>query len=701
MALTRGPGLTNGRRLVRGFGVLVFAAGLVQSGARVVGTRFEPVLITPAVVAVLLGWLTSRLPLMFRAVAQAAGFVASGLAVAFTAGGHASDFTKGLTNGPRQVITTAWPSPRFVTIFVALGALIYVATAVAIDLAMRWRWRALAIAPLTIGLVVLIAAGSPDGPQWQAVVAATAAAFILLWIGLDDRVASIRSGVPVVVATGLAALVATLGVSVAVDARANPRHGQSANRELALLDPLAEVTAQQKATPARNLYEVKSSALTSMRRWRLAALDVYNGESWSASGKLTPVGNRLDTGTAAPDASVTITARDTDTSLWVSPGRVLRSSSPVETDAQRRVVRIIGTGRPAVTIFTVEAATTFDASSDGSLGSIQPTEIESSYLQFARNLLGGSTTGTIASQVVKLATTLHDAYKYDSNRTGGVQQKLIDDFLRNDKIGNAEQFVTAFVLLARSLGVDARVATGYEIQPASTSATISTSDAIAWPEVRVNGVWMAVDVLPPDTPDLGKAETPAARPVTPAAGQPIDPPEIDNPTSDEPVQTPPVVRSPSRWAEVRVWLLRGGLFTGLLLWPFVVFAIVVTWRKVRRRRGLHAADPARRVSTAWVLATDALVDAGATLHVSHTNAELVAVGAQVQPTAGPPLGRLQRHADAVTFTSTPCDADRAADAVEQLHTLESNIRNSSTRWWRWKWWLSTRSLRSRTQSPLR
>ena len=700
MELARGPGLTNGRRLVRALGVLVFAAGLVQSAARVVGTRFEPVLITPAVVAVALGWLTSRLPLLFRAVMHVAGFVAAEFAVALTAGGHASDFTKGLTNGPRQVVTTAWPSPRFVTIFVALGALIYVATAVGIDLAMRWRWRALAIVPLAVALVALIAAGAPDGPQWQAVVAGTAAAFILLWIGLDDRVPSIRAGAPVVVAAGLAALIATLGISVAVDARANPRHGEPANRELALLDPLAEVTAQQKTTPPLPLYKVKSSSLQSMHRWRLAALDVYNGESWSASGKLTPVGNRLDAGTAAADAAVTITALDTDTTLWVSPGLLLRSSTPVETDSQRRVVRILGAARPAVTTFTVEPATTFDSTANVSPGSIQPTEIESSYLQFARNLLGG-TGGTIAQQVGKLATALHDGYKYDSARTGGVQQNLIDKFLRNSKVGNAAQFVTAFVLLTRSLGVDARVATGYEINPTSTSDTIFTGNAVAWPEVRISDRWMAVDLLPEDTPNQGTPQTPAARPVTPAAGQPIEPPQIDTPNSDEPAPTPSVTTQQSGWEEVRVWLLRGGLFTGLLLWPLVVFAIVVTSRKLRRRRGLHAADPARRVSTAWVLATDALVDAGATLQSSHTNAELVAVGSQVQPAAGPPLGRLQRHADAVTFTSAPCDADRAADAVEQLHSVETNIRNSSTRWWRWKWWLSTRSLRSRTQSPLR
>ena len=98
-----------------------------------------------------------------------------------------------------------------------------------------------------------------------------------------------------------------------------------------------------------------------------------------------------------------------------------------------------------------------------------------------------------------------------------------------------------------------------------------------------------------------------------------------------------------RWTAVRIWVLRGGLFTGLLLWPLVVFAAVVTWKKIRRRKGLKAPDPARRVSTAWTLATDALVDAGAVLQTSHTNAELVEAGIKTQPGAGPPLGRLQRQ----------------------------------------------------------
>ena len=108
-----------------------------------------------------------------------------------------------------------------------------------------------------------------------------------------------------------------------------------------------------------------------------------------------------------------------------------------------------------------------------------------------------------------------------------------------------------------------------------------------------------------------------------------------------------------------MWALRGGVFTGLLLWPLVLFAAIVTWKKVRRRKGLKAEDPARRVSTAWTLATDALVDAGAHLQTSDTNAQLVEAGVKTQPAAGPSLGRLQRHADAVTFATASCDPKRA------------------------------------------
>ncbi|MGZ4792919.1 MAG: hypothetical protein ACXWBO_13725, partial [Ilumatobacteraceae bacterium] len=100
MELAPGPGLTNGRRLVRAVAVLVFAIGLAISGARVVGTRFEPVLLVPAVLAVLVGWVTSRLPLIARGIGQVVVFVGAGVSVAYASDGTVADFGHGLLDGP-------------------------------------------------------------------------------------------------------------------------------------------------------------------------------------------------------------------------------------------------------------------------------------------------------------------------------------------------------------------------------------------------------------------------------------------------------------------------------------------------------------------------------------------------------------------------------------------------------------------------
>jgi transglutaminase-like putative cysteine protease len=696
VALIPGPRLTNGRRLVRGLAVTVFGSGLALSGARVVGSRLQPVLFIPVALAVLVGWSTSRLPAMVRIVGQVAAFAGSGVLVAYGAHGTKSDLGHGLVDGPRQVLTTRWPSPQWPTIYVALAALIFIAVAGSIELAMRVRWRALAIIPCLSAAVALLAVGSPDGPQWAPVVCGAAAMFVLLWIGLDDRVSSVRWVAPVALLTGLAALLTTVGVALTV--RADPRHDEAANQQLSLLDPLAVVAAQHNAEPPRPLFTVSSPSLDLLTHWRTAVLDVYNGESWTATGRLTPVGNKVAPGNGSPQATVAMTALTDESPLWAMPGALLRTSQAIETDADQRIVRVVGSRRPTSNTVVVEPTVSFDPARSASLSTIKQSDIESTYRPLATQQAGD---GTFAAQVASLASVLKTDYTFDSKSPGGVQQKNMDFFLKDTKVGNQDQFVTGFVLLARSLGIDARVATGYILQPGGTSAQISTAQAQSWPEVHTAAGWAAVDVMPADRHPDGQSQSGAAPSQTPQAAQPPRTADEKPIASNDSVDSPVAVVAPDRWVTARLWALRGGLFSGLLLWPIAVFAAIVTWKKRRRRKGLKSTDLARRVSTAWVLATDALVDAGATLQASQTNAELVEAGVSTQPGAGPSLGRLQRHADAVTFTSAPCDPARAADAIEQLRVIESSIRSSSSQWWRWKWWLSTRSLRRLTQSPLR
>ena len=97
---------------------------------------------------------------------------------------------------------------------------------------------------------------------------------------------------------------------------------------------------------------------------------------------------------------------------------------------------------------------------------------------------------------------MRDEFVLDSRvQGGGLQLALIDRFLRDTQRGTAEQFATAFVLLARSLGIEARVATGF-VAPESAEATqatrpgdvleLSSADAAVWPEVQLgDGRWLA------------------------------------------------------------------------------------------------------------------------------------------------------------------------------------------------------------------
>ena len=698
MALAqRAPRLANGRRIVRASAVMVFGTGLALSGARVVGTRLEPILLVPVLVASLVGWLTARLTMVARVACQVVAFVGSGMIVTYASDGTAADFAHGLLARAASARHDQLAEPEVRDDLRrarsadlcrrggvhGAGHAHPVARAGSCARSCPPWWRSSPSAHLT-------------GSQWAPVLCAAVGAFLLLWIGFDDRVASMRAGAWLAVLIGVATLAASL--AVAISHRADPRHTDDVNRELSLLDPLSEVAAQLNAAQPTPIYRVESAALDQLHRWRTAALDVYNGESWSADGRLTPVGSRLGSSTGAEPVSVRITALSEDTVVWATPGALLRTGNPVETDPDRRVVRILGDARPAFNEFTVEPLADFDSATTGPRLA-QPTDIEKSYSQRANEITGGF--GTIGEQVARLAQTLHEEYTLNSSDPGGVQQNLIDRFLRDSKVGNKEQFITGFVLLARSFGVDARIATGYLLDAHAPSAEITTADAAAWAEVRVASGWVDVDVLPEDSTVPEILENQSGRAVTPPAAQPLQPSAVDQADADEDTDTAVPPADPGPWASVRLWALRVAIGSGVLMCPLVVFAAVVMWKKVRRRKGLKASDPAKRVSTAWVLATDALVDAGVTLQSSQTNAELVEAGVTSQPGAGAPLGRLQRHADAVMFTTAACDPTRATDAVAQLRAIEESIRSSSSRWWQLKWRLSTRSLRRRTKSPLR
>ncbi len=72
-------------------------------------------------------------------------------------------------------------------------------------------------------------------------------------------------------------------------------------------------------------------------------------------------------------------------------------------------------------------------------------------------------------------------------------------FLFVSKKGTAREFASAFVLLAKSIGVPARVVFGYLADPTPVNQTIFASDAYVWAEVKFAEGWVEFDPTPPST----------------------------------------------------------------------------------------------------------------------------------------------------------------------------------------------------------
>ena len=203
---------------------------------------------------------------------------------------------------------------------------------------------------------------------------------------------------------------------------------------------------------------------------------------------------------------------------------------------------------------------------------------------------------------------------------GGLERALIDRFLRDTQRGTNEQFATSFVLLARSLGIEARVATGFvaggeddaTVSAAGDRVVLSSADADVWPEVQLgDGSWLAYDPVPAEEAADGAPPPPEPQVQTPAAPQPpIAPATGVGQRGDR--------RRPGHRRRVR----RRPVDRAHLGRPRFGRARRDRPASARRGRGhrrrevpaaqkrLRVTDPAARIRGAWASATDALVDAG-------------------------------------------------------------------------------------------
>lgn len=141
---------------------------------------------------------------------------------------------------------------------------------------------------------------------------------------------------------------------------------------------------------------------------------------------------------------------------------------------------------------------------------VVPERLRAPLTRLAERWLAGAR--DVEGRVRALERHLQRGYRYTLNRNGEPDEDPVVDFLMRHKAGHCEFFASAMTLLARSVGIPARVVGGYlvtERNPYGDFYVARERDAHAWSEIWWDGTWHTVDATPPG------AVVAAVRPATP------------------------------------------------------------------------------------------------------------------------------------------------------------------------------------------
>jgi hypothetical protein len=321
-------------------------------------------------------------------------------------------------------------------------------------------------------------------------------------------------------------------------------------------------------------------------------------------------------------------------------------------------------------------------------------------------------------------------------------------------VGDDEQYASAMALMAREMGLPARVVLGFvpgddDTADAAADApaadpdapvVVTGADVRAWVEISFAGYgWVTFDPTPPQTqtPQDETETSPAdpepqvAQPPPPPA-DPVDEPEDDSEqpqtTDDQGEGTTPL------WVTIALGTAAGSGVLLLLLSPILVIAALKARRRRRRRRDEQLV---RRVVGGWQEVLDLAVDLRRPVDPVATRREgaaalarafsgeeepapakrrrrgrkkaaAAAPAAPVAPSRGRGRTRalpdvagavqdLAAQADAVVFGGAEPSDRETREFWAQVDVALARMRATMTRRQRWKGRVTTRSLRGRAR----
>ncbi len=434
---------------------------------------------------------------------------------------------------------------------------------------------------------------------------------------------------------------------------------------------------------------------------RLTVLDEFDGTAWKQSERDVPRTNSLSTGSLPAPPGLTAGTRQVPYSSEFTTTANLDSrwlplpypATSVSVDGDWR----FATDTLDVVAFDRDldaARTSYDVDSlfveptSEELASAAPapraiqaegTDLPDTLPDEVRRLAAEVTAGARSpyEEAVLLQRWFRDTgnftYSVARSSTGNSTRDLLR-FLGtgpDSRTGYCEQFSSSMAMMARSLGIPARVAVGF-LRPDPTGPdtwVYSSHDLHAWPELYFAGAGWIVFEPTPQARDtvapsytLGTLAGPEEQ-LTPSAG----------PTTTEPRPTRPEAPEPSTAA---TGTQDAGLPAGWWL-PFPALALVGlaflprAWRAALRRRRYAAHTPAEAAEGAWAELRATALD----LRLGWDDGATLRRRARGLLPALRPTPTHHRGATRPTATGTAADPE-AVEALEQLVLLVERSRYS-------------------------
>ncbi|WP_167008376.1 DUF3488 and transglutaminase-like domain-containing protein [Mumia sp. ZJ430] len=687
------------------------AAAVVLTGVLLRAVATPRALVVTGQAAVAVGWLTAA----YGAGTGIAGLVPTGRTVEQArAIGEAT-----YTHAQRY----AAPVPDAPALDATLATLIIVVALVIDVMASELRWTpALGLVLLAVLMIPATLLGGEVQP-WAFVLGATAYAALLAVTRRDDTaywgprmVGTTDATTSMLAPTALARVGASLpaaGITVAAVAIAmlvpalTPAASQnlfgggssgSGGNGTGLDNPVLDMRRNLRGQSHEVLLTMQELEGSPRPRYvRLASLQSVGARGWTL-GDRVGAGQELDDDLPAiPGLNVGVGRRDARYSVAVSPGfetrwlplvyapSAITLSDPEGVEINRSMLdvsRIARLGsfagetyafdavlaRPTESDMRTAPASTLTMSSFVDLPSGTPEVVA----ERAEEVTEGADNAFDRAVALQRWFREDGGFEYSLDQRAGSGMGTIEDFLTDDRVGYCEQFSTAMAMMARSLGIPARVSIGFlsgEPGRAAGSWVFRGTDMHAWPELYFAGIgWVAFEPTPGGSGYAAPsfAEGDQSAPTEPESSLAPTTAPTNAPNASQGRETGPASQDGAGDASSRMVLL---VVVGVVLLLLLAAPAVV--RTTRRHRRLHAGGGETTVEDAWAEVRDTATDLG----LGWTD------GASPRATVAPLRARLRDDPDIRGALDTLVDAverSRYAPAYEpvDLADVVSRLRTA-------------------------